>query len=265
MTRIIHLSDLHFGAHEPDLIDPLLAAVDAAHADLIVVSGDLAHRGTPGQFRLAEAFLDRLEGPVLCVPGNHDLPHWSPLMRVFAPYRRFQSAAGPEMAPVWQNADTLAAGINTADRWQWKRGYVSDAQRTRLSETFSTAGDRNRVLVMHHPLEHAALSVDPLMHGAKDTLATLTKAGVQVVLSGHVHVSYSGPFRDAPGVLFVQAGTALSTRRRGEANGFTLLDLRDDHAQVSVHRAGRSGFEPGVVDDFQRLDGQWQHLPRWAA
>lgn len=257
MTRIAHLSDLHFGAHDPALIAPLLAAVAATRPDLVVVSGDLAHRGTAAQFAQARAFLAALPAPWLCVPGNHDVPHFNPLLRLSDPWRRWRRAAGVQTQPDWQDRGAVVAGLCTADPRAWKRGRLGPQALTRLSGAFAQAGARARVAVMHHPLEHAALNLDRLMHGAAETLAGLPATGAQVVLSGHVHVSFTGPFAAAPGVLFVQAGTALSTRRRGEANAFTLLDLARDRAQICVYHAGPTGFIAGLTADYARVESGW--------
>ena len=45
------------------------------------------------------------------------------------------------------------------------------------------------------------------------------------MLSGHLHSWHARPFASAAGVLFVQAGTGLSTRVRGEPNDFNLLTI----------------------------------------
>ena len=44
MRTLVHLSDLHFGRVDAELLEPLRAAVEAARADLVVVSGDLTQR-----------------------------------------------------------------------------------------------------------------------------------------------------------------------------------------------------------------------------
>jgi predicted MPP superfamily phosphohydrolase len=71
--RLAHVSDLHFGHHDPKVAATLAADLAAQSPDLVVVSGDLTQRGTPEEFELARAFLDSLAAPVFAVPGNHDL------------------------------------------------------------------------------------------------------------------------------------------------------------------------------------------------
>jgi 3',5'-cyclic AMP phosphodiesterase CpdA len=111
----------------------------------------------------------------------------------------------------------------------------------RLDTVFATAGDRLRIVAMHHPLEHLPGEEQWLMQGAGLALRRLPEMGVRVVLSGHVHVSHAGPFAAAPGLLFVQAGTGLSFRRRAEANAFNLLDIRDTTIEVRTILADDTG------------------------
>ena len=73
----IHLSDLHFGAHDPRLVEAVEQRVDEEKPDLVVISGDFTQRARTEQFQEACDFLERLRDAghdVLAVPGNHDVP-----------------------------------------------------------------------------------------------------------------------------------------------------------------------------------------------
>ena len=100
MTRILHLTDLHFGFHRQALVQPLLARIVALRPDLVVVGGDITHRGLEAQMREARAFLDRIEAPLICMPGNHDVPLWNPLARMFWPFAGYRRRFGPVLTPV---------------------------------------------------------------------------------------------------------------------------------------------------------------------
>jgi len=70
-TRVLHLSDLHFGAGDDDAIvrgAPVL--IERFEPELVVASGDLSHRGREDQLRRASRFLTSLGRPVLAIPGN---------------------------------------------------------------------------------------------------------------------------------------------------------------------------------------------------
>jgi len=83
-ARVLHLSDLHFGAHDEDLVEAVERKADELKPDLVVISGDFTQRARTEQFKDACAFLDRLREAgheVLGVPGNHDVPLYDVLRR----------------------------------------------------------------------------------------------------------------------------------------------------------------------------------------
>lgn len=241
MTRIVHLSDLHFGATAPALLAPMCAAVAELKPDLVAVSGDLTQRARAGQFRDAMAFLARLGCPVLCVPGNHDIPLWNLAARLLVPWGRWQRHVGLPLEPEVETQGAVVVGINTANPLAWKQGRITARQLDRIAARFARAGDRARIVVMHHPLEHLPGETQWLMQGTAEALRRLPGAGAQVVLSGHIHVSHAGPFTAAPGLLFVQAGTGLSTRVREERNAFNVLDFAPGAVVVQTWIADAAG------------------------
>lgn len=241
MTRIVHLSDLHFGALAPGLEAPLTARIRALAPSLIVVSGDLTQRARAAQFAQARAFLAGLGAPVLAVPGNHDMPFHRPLTRLLRPFRAWDRGWSAEREPVWQDDQVIVVGVNTADPWAWRRGVIRRRQVARVGALLAKAGKRARVVVLHHPLEHLPGEHQPLMRGAAMALEALPRLGAQVVLSGHIHLSHAGPFTAAPGLLFVQAGTGLSYRRKSEANAFNLLDFSQGAVSVQTILADAEG------------------------
>ena len=85
LTRIAHISDIHFGriAH-PEIVDALVRDINAANVKLVVVSGDLTQRAFKHQFKAARQMLDAFDAPTLVVPGNHDVFHGGGCFRVFS-------------------------------------------------------------------------------------------------------------------------------------------------------------------------------------
>ncbi len=73
MTRIAHISDLHFGAEDPAVVAALAEELRADRPDLVAISGDLTMQARGAEFRDARQFMDGLGLPTLAVPGNHDL------------------------------------------------------------------------------------------------------------------------------------------------------------------------------------------------
>ncbi len=71
MIRVAAVGDVHFAADSPGRLRPHLEEAATA-IDLLLVAGDLTHRGHPAEARVLAAELRGLGVPVLCVLGNHD-------------------------------------------------------------------------------------------------------------------------------------------------------------------------------------------------
>jgi 3',5'-cyclic AMP phosphodiesterase CpdA len=82
--RLLHLSDIHFGAENVEALGAATAFAEAIPFDLMVISGDVTQLGAPAEFAAAAAWLSRLPGPHLTLPGNHDTPWFGLVERVCA-------------------------------------------------------------------------------------------------------------------------------------------------------------------------------------
>ncbi|PTQ68959.1 metallophosphoesterase family protein [Celeribacter persicus] len=228
MTRLIHLSDLHFGRTDPALAAPLLRTLERLEPTLVVISGDVTQRARRSQFEKARRFIEAIEAPVLAVPGNHDTPLDNLVMRWLAPFARYKRAISANLEPTFETPEMQVVGINTVNPFAWQSGKLSERHLTRMMEHFGPDDGRLRVAVLHHPLEQSPTLDKPRTHGAKAALTALSAAGADLVLSGHLHTAQAVPFTQVPGLLFVQAGTALSTRTRGTPNTFNQIELSED-------------------------------------
>lgn len=262
MTRLVHISDLHFGRDREELLDPLVDFVNGIGADLVLISGDLTQRARPAQFREARAFIDRLEPKVLAVPGNHDTPLENLFIRLFSPWRRWKRHIDRVLEPRAQIDGVAVAGLNTADPRAWQRGRLRAKSLRRVSRFLGAAEDSGRVgvVMMHHPPEQEADVKKRPMKGAHSGLDHLNDLGADLVLSGHLHLWRAAPHTAFGGILLVQAGTGLSTRMRGQPNDLNVIDIEADRITVHRHaaREGDSAFSPLSSHCFERRGGVWQ-------
>lgn len=238
MTRIAHISDLHFGRHDPPVVSALRDKLIALAPDLLAVSGDLTQRARPDQWLDAVAFLDSIPCPRLVVAGNHDLTLTRPIERFLAPTRRFRRFICADLEPVWADGTTIVAGLHTprpivpAPR-PFTEGSVSRRQLEALEATLSGSFAR-RIIVMHHPpvlTRDDYRTIARPVRGSNRALEAFARLRVDLVLFGHLHVVESSVQQ---GVRYVMASTACSTRRRADPNGFNLI--QSDEAGVSVTR-----------------------------
>ncbi len=263
MARLIHISDLHFGRTRPELLRPLIAQLNAIGPDLVVISGDLTQRARSSQYRAARAFIDRLDAPVLVVPGNHDVPLDDVFTRMLFPYRRYRKWIDRDLEPHFENDEITVTGINTVNPYAWQRGRVGSRAVRRVCQTFRGEGDRVRIVVAHHPFEHQPTDDKVLMKGAAKAIDALADCGADIILSGHLHSWRAEPFAERVGrrgALQVHAGTGLSTRLRGEENDFNVLTVEPGEVVVDRYAAGHGaeGFEHTQRAVFRSGAQGWQ-------
>jgi len=270
VRTVAHLSDLHFGRIDEATLGPLARAVAEARPDLVVVSGDLTQRARSAQFRAARAFLDGLPSPQVVVPGNHDVPMHNPLTRFVAPLDKYRRHITEDLEPTYVDEEIAVVGVSTARSLTVKSGRVNETQVARLCERFAVLGDGVvKVVVSHHPFDLPERAPAARLVGrAGMARARLLACGADLFLSGHFHVARVGHTavrEDAAGraVVIVQAGTATSTRGRGESNSFNLV--RIDGPRLTVERLDwrpeRGTFEPAAVERFRRAGRGWERAP----
>ncbi len=223
MSLLLHVSDTHFGRVRPEVVLALERLIDERRPDIVVHSGDVTQRAMRSEFRAARELMDRHAGARwLVIPGNHDVPLWNPLGRLFRPYAGFEAELGRQVESEIELPDALVLGVNTTRRWRRKHGEVSKAQVERVSARLRRASPKQlRVVVTHQPV-HVVAARDEVnrLRGAERAVAEWSKAGADLLLGGHIHLPYvrslpAAPREGARQVWVVQAGTAVSSRVRG--------------------------------------------------
>jgi 3',5'-cyclic AMP phosphodiesterase CpdA len=268
MRTIVHLSDLHFGRVNPLLIDPLARVVRDAEPDLVAISGDLTQRARSYQFQEARAFLDTLPHPQIVVPGNHDIPLHNVFARFFEPLTKYKRYITEDLQPAYEDEEMVVIGVNTARSSVFKGGRINESQVGRLREKFCALGSEVvKVVVTHHPFDLPdGYDERDLVGRAKMAMTGLAECGADLFLAGHLHISHTGHAKryniHGYSALVVQAGTATSTRERGEANSFNLLRLA--YPEITVEKFAwntpTSSFAVATSEHFKHSPDGWIRL-----
>lgn len=260
MTRVALLADLHFGSVPPNLADQLAHDLGRLQPDVIIVAGDLTMRSTSSEFADAKRWLDALAAPRLVLPGNHDLPVWSLYERFTDPFARYARAAGAKLMPVFEDSQSYMIGLNTTASWRpglrWQEGVARRRDVTAAGLLLSQAPPgKARLVATHHPL----LPIEgfprarPVRRAAR-AVAMLAEHKVDMLLSGHIHQAYAIVLQPPGGpVIAVGAPTALSTRMRGEPNGFWLIEIAPERFRLCLHQFDGAAFVAvGAAVEFDR-------------
>lgn len=258
VSRVLHLSDTHFGTEVAPVVDAVLELARSLVPDVVVLSGDITQRARRGQFAAARAFLSRLGLPTLAIPGNHDIPLFNVAARILNPYGGYRRAIGMALEPVFSNDRVLAIGVNTTRPSRHKNGEVSREQIDRVCAQLRQAHPHQlRIVVVHQPVR-AVVESDTrnLLIGRESAVPAWVDAGMDIVLGGHIHLPYVAPLptRSARRAWAVQAGTAVSHRVRGSIpNSVNVIEHHAEDGQVSC-RVQRWDYDAGgrafaVVDN----------------
>lgn len=261
MRKILHITDLHFGRyHQPDRAAGLVRLAREREPDIVALSGDVSKRAKRNEFAQGREFVTALGVPTVAVPGNHDVPlyrFWERLLQPYGAYRRYFSA---ELEPSFRDDELLVVGVNTAHAWTATGGRVWPRRARRLEQQLRRSkGGRFAIVLLHHQIIPVPGYGSPkVFWNAAGTASALAAGGADLVLSGHVHMSYLGYSRVgevATPVLF--SGTASSSRGRGpDQHRNTCHWLEVDDREILIERlewsAQASGFVP-VAGGAERL------------
>ena len=268
MARLIHLSDLHFGAHEPELVEAVEARIHQEKPDLVVISGDFTQRARTDQFEEACRFLERLREAgheVLGVPGNHDVPLYDVLRRFLSPLTRYKRYIDDVLCPFHELPGVAVLGINTARSLTFKDGRINEEQMQFIRDTFARTDPKTmRVLVTHHPLFALPVGEELARAVGRHELAldAIADAGVDLLLAGHYHQAGAHSARDlatrAGPALVIQAGTATSHRLRDEKQSFNRIEIDGETVTLTLECWDGVTFGPDDAQRFVREGDHWR-------
>jgi 3',5'-cyclic AMP phosphodiesterase CpdA len=171
--------------------------------------------------------------------------------------------------PVSRDEELRVMGVNTArpisfSRGFWKDGRVSRGQ-LREVEGWMCGPEGFKVVVTHHPFipPPGARAQGMVVGRAAEALGAMERCGVDLLLAGHLHKGYSGDVRPhfeaiERSILSVQAGTAISTRRRHEPNGYNFITIAAHEVTIDVRAFDGGRFESSEIKRYRKSENVWR-------
>jgi 3',5'-cyclic AMP phosphodiesterase CpdA len=227
--------------HRREVLDALVADMQAQRPDHIAVTGDLVNLALEAEFTPALAWLETVGTPreVTVVPGNHDAyvratrHHFA---GAFEQYLSGDAEADGALFPFVRRRGPLAllgmsSAVPTAPLMA--TGRLGRAQLDALDRHLAqlSTDEAFRVLLVHHPL-HSDSRMKRLTD-SKALRAVLKRRGVELVLHGHDHIHstmwFEGADRQIP-AIGVPSASALA-HRHYPAAAYNLFSITRDGDQ----------------------------------
>jgi 3',5'-cyclic AMP phosphodiesterase CpdA len=215
--RIAQISDIHCGevSFEAQLMEQFIESVNAMEPDIVIVAGDLTASGYDWEFREAARWLERIEPPMLVIPGNHDSRNvgYIHFERYFGErFSRFRRSFDPERAERLKASGFTVVGVDSSQP-DLNDGHVGREHYRWISDQFDEPDDFKILAIHHHLVSIPGTGRERnIITDAGDLLAELTKLDVDVAVSGHKHVPF---FWSVNGMLICNSSTATTHRVRG--------------------------------------------------
>ncbi|MGR5502580.1 phosphodiesterase [Vibrio sp. DNB22_10_4] len=223
--KIIHLTDTHFGytgqkiyqrSPQPALTKAV-ESINREHSDaeMVVITGDLAHAGHPEAYTNLQSTLSKLVIPYHLVIGNHD--HRPTLAETFSNFEFDENGFAQKVIQTERGVfillDTVKEGTHAGtyceQRFQW------------LKQQIDSANGQPVYLFMHHaPFDTGIPAMDAISldkaHGEQLGNLLTQHSNIKHLFFGHYHRPIAGQWR----------GIAFSTLR--SMNHQVRLDLNDE-------------------------------------
>lgn len=144
---------------------------------LVVITGDLAHTGTPDQYQELKEIFGKLSPsiPVMAIPGNHDAP--AAMREILG-----ESVAGNRIRRI---GNWTLAGLDTG-----KFGILTSAERKLLRQAAFEAGEKPLLIFTHHtPIQQPGW--EPIRKLREELAETAEKRTAATwLVSGHAHSNF---------------------------------------------------------------------------
>jgi 3',5'-cyclic AMP phosphodiesterase CpdA len=247
-----------------DVLDALVADLQAHHPEHIAVTGDLVNLALEAEFAPARAWLESVGPPdrVTVVPGNHDAYVRATQHRFVEAWRSYldgdDAPKGDVPFPSLRRRGPLALiGVSSAVPTAplMATGWLGRAQLEALDRVLAQLATEQvfRVLMIHHPLRSASRA--KRLTDSEQLLALLKRHGAELVLHGHDHVHSTiwvdGPKGAIP-AIGVPSASALA-HGRYPAAAYNLFAIERDGDSWQCEQTVRGLDDNSHVKELRRV------------
>ncbi|MDX1838598.1 metallophosphoesterase family protein [Legionella taurinensis] len=245
MIKIIHISDLHFGRHIETIPEAFHEACALIQPDLLIISGDLTQRARSWQFKALAGFLARLRAPYLVVPGNHDIPLFNSVARLFWPFKQYRRSVSPELEVSFSNAECRILGLNSVAPYELKDGRLSRKSMAKMKAFFQESDHRLNILFFHHNFHYFEGMHNPLIN-TQEFIDYLKQSPIDIVCTGHLHFANITLIEknNQDNAMILHAGSLSCVRTQDKFNSFYVINQEGLACGVDKYVFNKGQFIP---------------------
>ena len=224
--KLVQISDIHCCSSYFDdkLMDATVEQVNELAPDILIISGDLTAEGFLHEYEVANEQIKRFKVKrKLIIPGNHDARNVG--------YRIFEKLVGNPFPMMKINRDLIVCGADSTEP-DLDDGKIGRHWTMKLKQRFSGEFDF-KILVMHHHVISVPNSGREMniLQDAGDVLKMATKAGVDLILSGHKHIPW---LWNLEGMQILTCCTTTTKRVRGfHKPSYNIIEINDSKLKIS--------------------------------
>lgn len=220
-------------------LEAIFEQLQHLNLDFLLIPGDLTQHGEPENHAWLSQRLLQLPYPVYVIPGNHDVVARDATEKTIglADFPYYYQKCGYRdpsqlyyVHPIAPGARLIGLNSNgfDADGKQLSSGFMDQAQLQWLEQVLNDSTDQFTIVMLHHNvLEHVpGQTRNPLgrrymLSNAAELLAVLQSAGIQLILTGHLHVQ---DIAQSQGIYEITTGSLVSY-----PHPYRVLEFQQDH------------------------------------
>ncbi len=263
---LIHFSDLHIGSgnFKEEYMNNVIDYINKKKPDYAICTGDITHKGREHQYIKAKEHLNKIEVPLMVIPGNHD--HKNNGIVFFEEmfdYRRSCKRCGT-------NGEMLILGLRSGQDGT-AEGELGDEIIQWMAHEIQNHPAKFKIVALHHHLINipsAGIKRASLVDSG-NALEAIRFFGVDLVLMGHRHVSHVW---NLDGSTLLYCGTSTSTKVRGrDVPSFNEIHVDLENKELIAHIVSTIDYQKrllvhkkdGVVLEFEKKDTNLEHLLKY--
>jgi Icc protein len=235
MINIVQISDCHVSANEDaiyrginprETLESLLKPIKASNPDALLVTGDLAEDGSESAYEYLHQTLEKLNVPMLTVPGNHDR---ASVQKRYFPNTPVDQAIVFDL-PGWQ-----LVLLNSVIEKEVP-GTLTDSMIKSL-ESVVLKSNLPKIVVLHHQAVLCGspwIDRFPLLNPEKLKFCLDENTNIKAVLWGHIHQEFSAQHGQAR--LLGAPSTAANSQTRCEK--FTFNETGPSFRWMKLRHSG---------------------------